>query len=217
MTRATASIIAMRSSVSGGGGQDRRRREISPGKPRRAPLGRAFHPADDFPDLLVLQQPPHQLGPGILPAIVVHPAGEQHLGLEPQQAAGHVQIVSRLIQAQVVDGPEELVGNPRDGNIRDVDPLFPKEVQEQIERPGEGIQFDDEPRLAAGDGHGCVHSRHRQGHPDRRGPWATMRPGLNTGKTWDQAPFKCSAVWEVRGSLTHRAPPLHPGESPRGA
>ena len=51
-----------------------RRREVAAGELLGPALGRAAHPDRDLADLLVLQQPPDQLGAGILPAVILRPA-----------------------------------------------------------------------------------------------------------------------------------------------
>ncbi len=60
-----------------------------------------------------------------------------------------------------MDGVEELIGDPRDRNVGDLELLLAQQVQQQVERPGEGIELDDEPgaraeggRRSFGGGHG---------------------------------------------------------------
>ena len=40
--------------------------------------------------------------------------------------------------------PEELIGNAGDRNIGDVDLLLAEQMEQEVERPGEPIEFDDE-------------------------------------------------------------------------
>ena len=141
MTRSTACSSSSSWRVSGGGGSLRRRREISAGKPERAPVGRRHHPVGDLFDLLVLQQTAHQLGAGIVPALAILAARQKHLCLEPDQPAGHLEIVRGLVEAELVHHREELIGDPGDRNIRDVDLLFAEEMQQQIERTREGVHL----------------------------------------------------------------------------
>ena len=48
-----------------------------------------------------------------------------------------------------MDGLEELVGDPRDRDVGDLELLFAQQVQQQIERAGEGVELDDEPGAGA--------------------------------------------------------------------
>ena len=138
--------------MSGGGGELGRRRQVAAGELLRAPLGGAAHPDGDLADLLVLEQPPHQLRARILPAVLLRAARQQHLRLEAHQPAGHVEVVGGLVEAELVDGLEELVGDPRDRNVGDLELLFAQQVQQQIERAGERVELDDEagPRAERG-------------------------------------------------------------------
>ena len=72
------------------------------------------------------------------------PPGQQHLRLEPHQPAGHVEVVGRLVEAQLVDGLEKLIGDAGDRNVGDLELLFAQQVQQQIERPGEGVELHHE-------------------------------------------------------------------------
>ena len=90
----------------------------------------------DLADLLVLEQPAHQLGAGILPVSSLLIAGQEHLHLEPHQPARHLEVVGGLIEPEMLDRHEELIGDARDGNVGDVDLLFAEQMQQQIERTG---------------------------------------------------------------------------------
>jgi hypothetical protein len=71
-------------------------------------------------------------------------AREEHLGLQADEAAGHVQVVRRLVQPQMVNRLKELVGNPRDGDVGDLELLLPDQVEQKVERAGEALQLDHE-------------------------------------------------------------------------
>ena len=94
---------------------ERRRREVGGGLLETAtetvgPLfGRAVQPIHELADLLVLEQPSHQLGARVFPLIVAETARQQQLRLDAQQPRRHLQIVRRLVQPQVGDHREELV------------------------------------------------------------------------------------------------------------
>ena len=48
-----------------------------------------------------------------------------------------------------MDGVEELVGDPRDRDVGDLELLLAQEVEQQVERAGEGVELDDEARAGA--------------------------------------------------------------------
>ena len=133
-----------------------RRRQVASGELLRPALGGAPHPDGDLADLLVLEQPPYQLGARVFPLVVVGAPGQEHLRLEPDKPAGHVEIVGRLVEPELVDGAEELVGDPGDRDVGDLELLLAQEVEQQIERTGEGIELDDESRAGAERGGGRV-------------------------------------------------------------
>ena len=83
--------------------------------------------------MLVLEQPPHQLGARIFPRFPVG-AREQHLGLETHQPARQLEVVCRLIESQLMNGGKKLIGDPCDLDVRDLELLFPQQVEQQIER-----------------------------------------------------------------------------------
>jgi len=45
-----------------------------------------------------------------------------------------------------VDRLEKLIGDPRDGDVRDLELLLPQEVQQEIERSGERLELDHKAR-----------------------------------------------------------------------
>ena len=51
--------------------------------------------------------------------------------------------------ADIYTGVEELIGDPRDRDVGDLELFLPQQVQKQVERPGEGIELDDEPGARA--------------------------------------------------------------------
>jgi hypothetical protein len=64
----------------------------------------------------------------------------------------HLEIVGRLIEPEIADHRQELVGDLRDREVGDVDLVLADQMQQQVERAGELLQLDDEPRLVAHDG-----------------------------------------------------------------
>ncbi len=56
----------------------------------------------DFAHLLVLEQPPHELGPRILPQLLVAPR-QQHLRFDAQQARRHFQVLGCLVERQACE------------------------------------------------------------------------------------------------------------------
>src|SRR5437879_3484547 len=63
----------------------------------------------------------------------------------------------RLVQAQLVDDREKLVGDLRDRQVGDVDLVLADQVQQQVKRAGELLQLDDESVLVAGGERGIRH------------------------------------------------------------
>ena len=62
---------------------------------------------------------------------------------------GHLEILGRFVQAERADARDELLADARDRDVVDVDLLFANEREQQIERPGERRQLDDERRFGA--------------------------------------------------------------------
>jgi len=58
-----------------------------------------------------------------------------------------------------VDGLKELVRDPRNRNVRDLELLLAEEMQEQVQRAVERIQLDDEAWPRAERGGGRIRSR----------------------------------------------------------
>src|SRR5258705_2987153 len=121
-----------------------RPRFVPAAKSLRARIGGVAKPVDELADLLVLEQPAHQLGTRVFPLVVAEPARQQHLRLDAQQPRRHLEIVGGLVEPQVLDDREELIRNLRDREVGDVDLVFLDQMQQQVERAGEFLQLDDE-------------------------------------------------------------------------
>ena len=65
-----------------------------------------------------------------------------------EDPGGHLQVVGRFVQAQLVDRVEELVGDSRDGDVRYLDLLLTDQMQQQVKWTRERVQLDDERALA---------------------------------------------------------------------
>src|SRR6266404_1440402 len=101
-------------------------------------------PLHQLADLLVLEQPTHQLGAWIFPLVVPQAPRQQHLRLDPEQPGGHLEVVRRLIQSQLADDGEELIGDFRDRQVGDVDLVLADQVQQQIQRARELLELRSE-------------------------------------------------------------------------
>jgi len=51
-----------------------------------------------------------------------------------------------LVEAELVNGLKKLIGNARDGDVRDLELLLPQKVEQQIQRTGERLQLHHERR-----------------------------------------------------------------------
>src|SRR5881392_27215 len=142
-----------------------------------APGRRLAQPLDQLADLLVLEQPPHQLGPRIFPLVVSQPPRQQHLRLDPQEPRRHLEVVRRLVQPQLVDHREELIGDLRDRQVGDVELVLVNQVQQQIQGARELLQLDDEAGLVLHDG--TPRRAHEGNAPGERAkPPTSARPTL---------------------------------------
>jgi hypothetical protein len=74
---------------------------------------------------------------------------QEHLRFEAHQSAGHVEVVRGLIETELVNGLEELVGDARDGDVGDLELLLAEEMEQEIERAGVGVELDHEARAGA--------------------------------------------------------------------
>src|SRR5260370_6924359 len=103
-------------------------------------------------DLLILKQPTDQLGARIFPFVTTQAPWQQHLRLDPQQPGRHLEVIRRLVQSQLVDDGEELIGDLRNREVSDVDLVFADQVQQQIQRARELLEPDNQPSSALGRG-----------------------------------------------------------------
>jgi hypothetical protein len=74
-------------------------------------------------------------------------ARQDHLCLDAHEQCGNFQEFARPIEPQrldTFDRRQELRRDLRDRNVEDVDVLLADQVQEQVERPLESLQLDDE-------------------------------------------------------------------------
>src|SRR6266851_432999 len=65
----------------------------------------------------------------LFPLVVPEPPRQEQLRLDAQQPRRHLEIVGRLVQAELVDHGEELVGDLRDREVGDVDLILVNQVQ----------------------------------------------------------------------------------------
>ena len=131
-----------------------------------------------FAHLLILEQPAHELRARIVPLLVIAATRQQHLHLDAQQSRRHLEIFGCLAETQRVDAKEELLADARDGNVRDLDLLFADEREQQVERPREVLQLDDEWRRAR------VERRESGAH---RAPSANEGTGIMSRSPRDEA------------------------------
>ena len=122
----------------------RLRRQPGAREPGATIFRRALEHVDDLAHLLVLEQPAHELGARIFPRLVVLVARQQHLRLDAQQARRHLEVVGGLVDPERPDAHQELLGDARDRDVVDVDLLVANQREQQIERPRELLQLDDE-------------------------------------------------------------------------
>ena len=115
-----------------------------------APRRRLRQPVDQLADLLVLEQPAHQLRSRVLPLVVPHAPRQQQLRLDAEQSGRHLKVVGRLIEPQLADHREELIGDFRDREIGDVELVLVDQVQQQVERARELLELDDEAGVLRG-------------------------------------------------------------------
>jgi hypothetical protein len=127
-----------------------RRRQVPTSELLGSPLRRSPHPDGHLTDLLILEQPPHQLSPRVLPAVFLLAPGKQHLRLEPHEAAGHVQVVGGLVEAEIVDRLKKLIGDSGNRDIGDLQLLLSEEMEQQVERTRERVELDYEARSRSG-------------------------------------------------------------------
>ncbi len=90
-------------------------------------------------DPSILDQPPYQLLARIL-SLLFGSAGsrQQHAGLEVNQLRGLIDVLARDVQIELLHHPQilvKLVTDQRDRDVRDLDLVDSREVQQQVERP----------------------------------------------------------------------------------
>src|SRR2546426_510818 len=106
-------------------------------QPQRAALGEleqrdeGGEHVDQLADLLVLEQPAHQLRSRVLPLVVPHAPRQQQLRLDAEQSGRHLKVVGRLIEPQLADHREELIGDFRDREIGDVELVLVDQVRSE--------------------------------------------------------------------------------------
>ena len=69
------------------------------------------------------------------------------MGLDVDEASRHLDEFTRVVQIlgfDPFDGGQELTCDPGDRNLEDIDILLTDEVQQQVERPLEALDVDDE-------------------------------------------------------------------------
>ena len=69
-----------------------------------------------------------------------------------------------------MDGLEELVGDPRDRDVGDLELLLPQQVEQQVERAGERVEPDHEARPRAERAGGRLGRGHPGGSPASSDP-----------------------------------------------
>jgi hypothetical protein len=116
--------------------------EPLPAPPSPVGLGPG-HPLGDLAHLLVLEEAPDQLRPGVLVVVGLGP-GEEELRLDPDEGGGHLQELARLVQFAGPDSPDRLQKLGRDqgnGDIEDVDILLPDQVEKEVQGAVEALDF----------------------------------------------------------------------------
>src|SRR6185503_11463665 len=124
----------------------RRRRGLRQIRARKlvAPLYAApLEEIDHLAHLLILEQPPHQLGAWIFPRLDVR-ARQQHLRLDAQQPSRHLEILRGFVQPELANAQHELLAHARDRDVVDVHLLLANEREQQVERSREARDVDQE-------------------------------------------------------------------------
>src|SRR5688572_616354 len=126
----------------------RARRHVAACVTARAVRLRLRQPERCFAEVLVLEQPPHQLRARIL--LVAQPIrvpGQQHLRFDPYQRRRQLQKLARTVQPQRFHARhrlQELPRDLRDWYVEDVDVLLADQMQQQVEGALETVQLHDE-------------------------------------------------------------------------
>ena len=77
---------------------------------------------------------------------------QQQLSLDPDQAGRHLEKLARIVEVlglDAHDGTEKLTGDQSDGDFENVDVLLPDQMEQQIQRPLESLDVDDQEVLAS--------------------------------------------------------------------
>ena len=61
-----------------------------------------------------------------------------------------------------MDGRQELIGDPRDRDVGDLELLLAEQMEQQVERPGESVELDDEAGAGAERGGGGLGRGHEK-------------------------------------------------------
>ncbi len=114
-----------------------------------APLQlRGAQPARDFPEEFVLQQAANEFRARIVLPGRIDRARKKHLRFDADEGRGQLQELAGTVEVQPVQlsgyRVVELTGDARYRDVEDVDILRPDEVQQQIQRAVEAIEFDNE-------------------------------------------------------------------------
>jgi hypothetical protein len=110
-------------------------------------LGQSVQVAGGVLRLAVLDELPDQLLARVVwlrAGRVVGP-GQEELALQLDQGGGQDEELAGPLHVESLDGVqvvEELLGDPGDGDVADVDLVALDEVQEQVERAVEGVECD---------------------------------------------------------------------------
>ncbi len=102
-------------------------REVRASEAVSAIVAASFENVHDLAHLLVLEQPSYQLRARIFPLFVTFPPREQHLRLDANESGRHLQIVGGLVETERRDAVEELLGDPGDRDVVNIDLLVTDE------------------------------------------------------------------------------------------
>ena len=112
-----------------------------------SPLGlRSGQTLTDVPNLFILEQTAHEFGPRIFVLRLPMPR-QEHLGLDVDEPRRHLDELTGVVQIlglDPFDGRQELTCDPGNRDLEDIDVLLADEVQQQVERPLEALDVDDE-------------------------------------------------------------------------
>src|SRR5919198_1556260 len=188
--------------------------------------------------LLVLEEAAHQLGPRI--ACLLRQIGlgqgllltwEEQPALDVRERGGHHQELARDVQVQLahpLQVLEVLLGDQRDRNVEDVDPLLPDQMEQEIQRAFEVRQGDSKGIGDAGlcgpihFGTGNLASAQEDGFIPARGRRSTLRRcrgrALRRAARLQRRPTASRTRWMMgtASSRARRAPLLMMRATPAG-